>query len=269
MNLSRRRVQRLGMEAIVACSARGLDLQCWRRPVFVLLPACQRCDGSADIDDTFGGVRSAGDERVNERARLGQCSGPDGGMDGVCDQRRCSRGQCCMIAVQRRWGVSDAERIAVGLERRYWMIRAGMLGLSAVWPAAWLARIRAPRNNDKIPQATSQHGQDSSSGLLMDVYERSCSCSETTARHSGRGEARQPARAADESGSAKAIHSEKWELPSQVPRQGTVSGHRTAINLSHYAHRTTFEQHMPCCIHARLLQSRSNGTATNLGTQRS
>ena len=96
MNLSRRRVQRLGMEAVVACSARGLDLQCWRRPVFVLLPACQRCDGSADIDDTFGGVRSAGDERVNERARLGQCSGPDGGMDGVCDQRRCSRGQCCI-----------------------------------------------------------------------------------------------------------------------------------------------------------------------------
>ncbi|KAI7150370.1 hypothetical protein KC344_g129 [Hortaea werneckii] len=106
-------VQRLGMEAVVACSARGLDLQCWRRPVFVLLPACQRCDDNADIDDTFGGVRSAGDGSVNERAGLGKCSGPDEGVDGVCDQRRGLRRQCCMIAVQRRWGVSDAERTAV------------------------------------------------------------------------------------------------------------------------------------------------------------
>lgn len=109
MNLSRRRVQRLGMEAIVPCSARGLDLQCWRRPVVVLLPACQRCDDSADIDDTFGGVRSAGDERVNERAGLGRCSGPDGGMDGVCDQRRCLRGQCCM---------SDSGATSMGSQRR-------------------------------------------------------------------------------------------------------------------------------------------------------
>ncbi|KAI7180442.1 hypothetical protein KC360_g128 [Hortaea werneckii] len=168
-SLGRNRLQisRLGMEAVVACSARGLDLQCWRRPVFVLLPACQRCDDNADIDDTFGGVRSAGDGSVNERAGL---------------------------AVQRRWGVSDAERTAVGLERRYWMIRAGMLGLSA---------------------GTLQHVQDSSRCLLMDVYERSCD----TQR---------------ELGASK---------PGPKTRYGVWASH--TINLSPYAHRTTFEQHMP------------------------